>query len=83
MVVFCVVDSSVARGGGRVKYSKSHVFNAFEADFLWKIENSPPHKKTAPPETFEFPNLAEKSDSISAKTFFFFRDHPFLGGKNL
>ena len=31
----------------------------------------PPHKKTAPPETFEFPNLAEKSDSISAKTFFF------------
>ena len=28
--------------------------------------------KTAPPETFEFPNLAEKSASISVKTFFFY-----------
>ena len=28
--------------------------------------------KIAPPETFEFPNLSEKSDSISAKIFFFF-----------
>ena len=50
--------SSVARGGGRgglelphwlVKYAKSHVFCAFEADFLRKMENSPPpHLKTAP-----------------------------------
>ena len=66
--------SSVPRGGGGagglepphwlVKYAKSHVYGAFEADFLWKIENSPP-------QTFEFPNLAEKSVSISVKTFFF------------
>ena len=40
--------------------------------FCEKLKIAPPHKKTAPPETFEFPNLAEKSDSISAKTFFFF-----------
>ena len=76
------VISSVARGGGGrggsspphwlVKYAKSHVFGAFEADFLWKIENSPPHGKTAPPQTFEFPDLAEKSVPISVKTFFFF-----------
>ena len=39
-----------------------------------------PLKKTAPPETFEFPNLAEKSDSISAKTFFFWRP-PVFGRK--
>ena len=44
--------SSVARGGGGargpphwlVKYAKLHVFGAFEADFWWKIENSPPPK---------------------------------------
>ena len=73
-------SSSVARGGGGearaphwlVKYAKSHVFGAFEADFLWKIKNSPPHRKTASPLTFEFPNLAEKSVSILVKTFFFF-----------
>ena len=40
--------------------------------FCEKLKIAPPHKKTASPETFEFPNLAEKSDSISAKTFFFF-----------
>ena len=77
-------------GGGRarapphwfVKYSKSHVFGAFEADFWWKIKNSPPkeigcrscevdvvmrYKKA-----FEFRSLAEKPVSISAKTFFLF-----------
>ena len=57
-----------------VKYAKSHVFNAFDA---------PPHRKTAPPQTFEFPNLAEKSVSILTKTFFFFGDHLILGGKKL
>ena len=46
------VLSSVARGGGAKgglepphwleKYAKSHVFGALEADFLRKIENSPP-----------------------------------------
>ena len=86
-----------------VKYAKSYVFGAFEADFLSKIENSPPHRNTAPPsnvwnsdfgrkislnfgedlfflettrfwaeKTLEFPITAEKSVSISVKTFFFF-----------
>ena len=31
-----------------VKYAKSHVFGAFEADFWWKIENSPPSEKSPP-----------------------------------
>ena len=67
-----------------VKYAKSHVFGGFEPDFLWKIENSPPHRKTAPPERFGFPILAEKSVSISEKTFFFFfGDHLILGVKNI
>ena len=39
--------------------------------FCENLKIAPPHKKTAPPETFEFPNLAVNSDSISAKTFFF------------
>ena len=33
--------------------------------------------------TSEFSILAEKSDSISVKTFFFFWDHLFLGGKKV
>ena len=44
-----LVSSSVARGGGSSsppigqKHAPHwHVFGAFEADFLWKIENSPP-----------------------------------------
>ena len=32
-------------------------------------------------DSFEFPILAEKSVSISVKTFFFFGEHLFLGGK--
>ena len=74
------ISSSVARGGGGarashwlVKYAKSHHFGGFEAEFLRKIENSPPYWKTAPPQTFGFPIWAEKSASISAKTFFFWR----------
>ena len=52
------ITSSVARGGGGreglepphwlVKYAKLHVFCAFEADFLRKIENSPPIRKQPP-----------------------------------
>ena len=71
--------SSVARGAGGlelphwlVKYAKSYVFGAFEAEFSSKIENSPPHRNTAPPLTFEIPISAEKSVSKSVKTFFFF-----------
>ena len=87
---FLLSTSSVARGGGGgssspnwlVKYAKSHVFCAFEADFLWKMENSPPHTKRAPPQTFELAKLEEKSPWILAKTFFF-GDHLILGGKNL
>ena len=33
--------------------------------------------------SFEFLILAENSDSISAKTFFFYGDHLSLGGKNV
>ena len=47
--VSIATHSSVARGGGGapaphwpVKYAKSRVFGAFEADFWWKNENSPP-----------------------------------------
>ena len=40
--------------------------------FCETLKIVPPHRKTAPPQTFEFPNLAEKSVSISVKTFFFF-----------
>ena len=74
--------SSVARGGGGgggsspphwlVKYAKSHVFCAIEADFLWKKENSHPHTKRAPPQTFELVKLEKKSPWILAKIFFFF-----------
>ena len=95
-----VASSSVARGGaGRggglepphwlVEYAKSHAFCAFEADFLWKTENSPPHLKTAPPQTSEFAKLHEIAASILVKTFFFFffffffGDHLILGGKKV
>ena len=84
--------SSVARGGGggssslphwHVKYAKSHVFGAFEADILWKFENSPPTNVWISDfgrkislnfgeDPFESPILAEKSVSISVKTFFFY-----------
>ena len=40
--------------------------------FCEKLKKAPPHRKTAPPQMFEFPNLAEKSASILTKTFFFF-----------
>ena len=77
-----------ARGGGGsrpphwpIKYAKSHVLGAFEADFRRKNENSPPPKKIGcrscevdvvirPEKAFDFPILAEKSVSISVKTFF-------------
>ena len=75
---FTVVSiSSVARGGREVlepshwlvKYAKSHVFCAFEADFLRKKENSPPPPfKNSPPQTSEFAKLDEKPWSF----FFFF-----------
>ena len=52
------------------------------------MENSPPHTKRAPPQTFELAKLGEKSPRILAKTFFFFfffffGDHLILGGKNV
>ena len=41
--------------------------------FCEKLKIAPPIGKQTPlKQTFEFPNLAEKSVSISAKTFFFF-----------
>ena len=94
--VFCLdtwsATSSVARGGGGggsspphwlVKYAKLHVFCAFEADFLWEMENSPPHSKRAPPQTFEHAKLEEKSPWILAKTFFFWRSPDFGRKKRL
>ena len=85
-------NSSVARGGGGgggsspphwlVKYAKSHASCAFETDFLWKMENSPPHSKTAPPQTSEFAKFDEIAASILVKTFFFFfRRSPNFGRK--
>ena len=49
--------------------------------FWEKLKIAPPHRKTAPPQTFEFPNLAEKSVSISVKTFIFFWRPPYFGRK--
>ena len=54
ILVSWLPSSSVGGGGLEpphwlVKYAKTHVFCAFEADFLWKMENSPPHTKIAPP----------------------------------
>ena len=40
--------------------------------FCEKLKIAPLPKENSPPKTFEFPNLAEKSVSISVKTFFFF-----------
>ena len=52
--------------------------------FCEKLKIAPPHRKTAPPQTFEFPNLAEKSVSILEKTFFFFMETTwFWAEKNL
>ena len=53
--------------------------------FCEKLKIAPPQRKTAPPQTFEFPISAEKSVSISVKTFFFnfFGDHLIFGGKNV
>ena len=78
--------SSVARGGAGgleppphwlVKYVKSHVFCAFEAEFLWKIGNSPPSNVW----------ICEIGRKISVNfgedLFFFFWDHLILGGKNV
>ena len=47
--------------------------------FCEKLKTAPP-KENSPPQTFGFPNLAEKSVSISVKTFFFFL---IVGGKNV
>ena len=49
--------------------------------FCEKLKIAPPHRKTAPPQTFGFPNLAEKSVSMSVKTFFFFWRPPNFGSK--
>ena len=86
--------SSVARGGGGgssppprwlVKYAKSHVFYAFEADFLWKMENSPPIRKEPPLKRSNLRNWKKNHPEFWRRPFFFyfFGDHLILGGKNL
>ena len=83
------ISSSVARGGGGggaraphwlVKYAKSHFLLLLRLIFCEKLKIAPPHWKTAQPQTFKFPNLAEKSVSISVKTIFFWRP-PHFGRK--
>ena len=75
------------------KHAKLHVFGAFEADFCSIIENSPPPEGIwwgsceevaviRAEEPIEFPISAEKSVSISVKTFFFW-DHLFSNGKSV
>ena len=60
-----------------MKYAKSHVFGAFEADFLWKIENSPPSNVW-------ISDFGRKIRlNFGEDLFFFFGDHLILGGKNL
>ena len=72
--------SNVARGGGGglqplnwlVKYAKSHVFWAFEADFLRKMENSPPpHLKTAPLKRLNLRNWTKNQSQFWWRPFFF------------
>ena len=75
------VRSSVARGGRGgssplhwlVKYAKSHVFCAFEADFLLKMENSPPPYEKSPPQTFKLAKFWKKNrPEFWRRPFFFF-----------
>ena len=76
----------------KLAYAKSHVFRGFEAEFCSKNENNPPKgfgcrscevvAVIRPEKSFEFPILAEKFVSISAKTFFleitcFWAENPF------
>ena len=86
--------SSVARGGGAgggsspphwlVKYAKTHVFCAFEADFLWKMENSPPPYEKSPPSNVWTCEIGRKiALKFGEDLFFFFGDHLILGGKNV
>ena len=75
----CIVYRSVARGGGAgglepphwlVKYAKSHVFNVFEADFLWKIENSPPIGKQPLLKRLNFRIWPKNQSQFRRKPFF-------------
>ena len=95
----CPDASSVARGGLEpphwfVKYAKSHVFGAFEVDFVWKIENSLPHRKTARLEGLNFRIWPKNRSQLRRRPFFFFffwrpldfgrkKTFEFLVGKNL
>ena len=86
--MFSPAVSSVARGAPApplaCEVCKIARFWCFWGRFFVKNWKYPPHRKTAPPQTFGFPKLAEKSVSISVKTFFFFfGDHLILGGKNV
>ena len=86
-------SSSVARGGAGgarapphwvVKYAKSHVFCAFEVDFLYKMENSPPMRKEPPHKSLNLRNFGRKiALNFGEDLFFFFGDHLILVGKNL
>ena len=72
--------SSVARGGAGglepphwlVKYAKSHLFGGFEADFLWKIENSPPVGKQPPLKRSNFRFRPKNQAQNRWRPFFFF-----------
>ena len=92
---FCVLEndtlqaySSVARGGGGgsspphwlVKYAKSHVFCAFEADFLRKMENRPPFENS-PPSNVWICEIGRRHHSQFWWRPFFFGDHLILGEK--
>ena len=69
----CVGFSSVARGGHwLVKYAKSHDFCAFEADFLWKMENSPPIRKEPPLKRLNLRNREKNRPEFWRRPFFFF-----------
>ena len=55
-----------------VKYAKSHVFGAFEADILWKIENSPPIGKQPPLIRLNFRFRPKTQSQFRWRPFFFF-----------
>ena len=56
-----------------VKYAKSHVFCAFEADFLWKMENRSPPYENSPPSNVWICEIGRKiSLNFGEDLFFFF-----------
>ena len=64
--------SSVESPHWLVKYAKSHVFGAFEANFCEKLKIAPPHKKTAPLKRLNSGLRPKNQTQFRRRPFFFF-----------